>query len=326
MADPSPLPAFQMYVEHQEQRIDALISPPGGGHRSGWSKDLADPEFHKNIRIFGRLVVFAGGLVERLERCRLGSAEPVPRLPELQRRVTLPEPALLTLPLLLQHRFSLELLLVELGDATYLRTRSAELYKEEPGTIVTWRQMYRDQPPPLFADDGQARDDAIELTRSMLGQLLAAKEAQDLPVRARRELKRRVLLTTVLPSVMVVAALFGLALAGTDASAWRTLALPVAASVTGAVLGRLLHLRDEVSRGAQVREFLPLFFAQAVVGLVTGLFVFVAVDQLAIVNAGDPKRVATLAFVAGFSEAAFLGLVTKITGESRKPPDRSDRS
>jgi hypothetical protein len=333
---PSPEPSFSKFrdeAEEQERWIDGLISHPRNAWDLPiWSDDLEDPELQKNLRIFGRLVAGAIGLCKRAGLREPTPAEAAPlaaRIGELQRRIVLPRDKPLTLSLLLGHRFALEQLLVELGDLTYLRTRAAELYMEPPGTIVTWAELYGKKPPPLFIDGSDHTDtkDPINTTRAMVGQLLAAKEAQDLPIRARRDMKTRVLVGSVLPVVFVAAVLFASVLVRHHVVLWETLAPPVVAAVTGAVLGRFLKLRDDVTRGAQVREFPALFFGQAVVGLVAGLFVSIAAPQLAILKLEDSRALAVLGFAAGFSEAFFLGLVSRVTGESKATtPGTADRS
>jgi len=227
----------------------------------------------------------------------------------------LPSDKPLTLPLLLTHRFALEQVLAELGDETYLRTSAAELYAEPPGSNATWGTLFKSR-PPLVVDGRPAPEGALETTRAMVASLLAAKQAVDLPLRARRELKERILWSYVLPAVFVSAIVFGLTIFLTGMLPLQTLVVSMTAAVTGAVLGRLLRLRDEVTRGSQVREFMSLFIAQVAVGLITGLFVSVAADQLRLLDMSTRNGLATISFVAGFSEAAFLGLVSKITGES----------
>ena len=256
----------------------------------------------------------------------------IARSAELRRRLVLPHATPLTLPVLLGHRFALEFLLVELGDETYIRMRAAELYGESEGTIVTWKVMYA-HPPPLLVDGVQpgdthdTRPQKLHATREMVRQLLAAKEAQDLPARARRTLKTRVLTETVLPGVLIAALIFAAALVRYRVIMLDTLGPVLAAAVTGAVLGQFRKLRDEVRRGSQVREFVPLFFGQVLVGVVTGLFVALAASQLSILNLADPRTLPALAFGAGFSEAAFLGLVSKLIGDATTDArDGVDRS
>jgi len=322
-----PLQEFLAEASRQESRVEQLLADPRKGFTRAnvsWSADIDDPEFQKNLRIFHRLITGAVGLGERARYMDTGTVGAATtqlgcRLDELRRRIILPDDKPLTLTVLLGYRFALEQLLSELGDVPYLRARAAELYAEPASTHVTWRTMFEDK-PPLFVDGRQSPDlkEALEDTRAMVAQLLAAKEAQDLPGRARRDLKQRVLLHQALPLVAGVVALFG---AAVYLTLGRAIYLPVTAAVTGATLGRLISLRDEVSRGSQVREFMPLFLAQLAVGVITGLVVSL-VTNLPVINLGGPNGVAAFSFGAGLSEATFLRLVSKIAGEPNpaQPP------
>jgi hypothetical protein len=310
------LAGFLAEAKRQESRVDELLTArrtQDVREEQIRSVDITDPELKKNLRTFRRLITGAVGLCERARRTDDGML--VSRVAELKHRIRLPSDKPLTLPLLLTHRFALEQVLAELGDETYLRTRAAELFAEPPGSNATWGTLFKSG-PPLFVDGQPAPPEALGTTRAMVAELLAAKEALDLPLRARRELKERILIRYVLPAVVISAIAFGLTIVLTGMLPPQTLAVSVTAAVTGAVLGRLLKLRDEVTRGSQVREFTSLFFAQAAVGLITGLFVSVAADQLKLLDVSTRNGLATISFAAGFSEAAFLGLVSKITGES----------
>jgi hypothetical protein len=88
--------------------------------------------------------------------------------------------------------------------------------------------------------------------------------------------------------------------------------LPAAGGMTGAALGMLFKLRDELKRGSQVREFLPFAMAQLVVGIAAGLFVSL-VGASNLLNVVDNSAgTGAVAFVVGYSEAAFLGLIGNI--------------
>jgi len=286
-----------------------------------WPDDTSDPEFQKNLRTFYRLIAGAVGICQRARCSDAGGAALAPslecRLAELRRRIRLPCDEHLSLPALLGHRFALEQLLAELGDEEYLRTRAAELYAEREGSVVTWSTMFEGRPPPLFIDGKHSPGaSALEDTRAMVMQLLAAKEAQDLPARARRALKQRVLWRWALPFVAFALAAFYLA---TYASLGGDIVPTVTAAVAGAAVGRLINLRDHVSYGSQVREILPLFVAQLAIGVATGLVVALAAT-LPILNLGGPNGVAAFGFAAGFSESTFLKLVSKIAAEPDPDP------
>jgi hypothetical protein len=339
---------LQKFVEHawkQESRIDQLLAYAGTSRgwvrgRSPrlaqlvevtWSTEITDPEFKKNLRTYHRLIAGAVGLCQRA-RCRVPSSYSVPttpspppgveslacRIEELAERIMLPKDVPLTLKVLLGRRFALEQLLVELGDPEYLYTRAAELYAELEGTVVRWRELFPDVTP--WPEDASTAGGvaSVDKTRWRVGQLLAAKEADDLPQRARRELKLRAL--------YLLLAVFVIAVGMFAVQIWRagfpSPWLAMSAGVTGAALGMLVKLRDELNRGAQIREFLPFSFAQLVIGATAGLVVCV-LNATPVINLGGAGGVAAFAFAAGFSEAAFLRLLGRIldSGNPAPPPN-----
>jgi hypothetical protein len=281
-----------------------------------WTEDFGDPEWTKNLRTLHHLIA---GARDIWERGTLGSdpADPVrmkmARVDELAGRLALPRGRPLTLESLLGHRFEVEQLLAAIGDEDYLRLRAAALYDERAGTVVSWREMYAEAPPLLAEPGAPATDgDAVAATRWMLARLLAAKEAQDLPVRARRELKARVV-WLILPAIVVAAGLFAATLAIVENDVDGVL-LAGAAGLAGSALGGLLQLRDEVTRGAHIREFAPFYVGQLLIGATAGLLAYAADSSGLVEIAGGAAGVATLAFAVGFSEAAFLRLLAHIGG------------
>jgi hypothetical protein len=312
-----------------------------------WSREIDDPEFRKNLRVFRYLV---DGAIEVCGRAQImvgpgGSAVDaantdnqrraaavVGRLGEFRERITLPAGVPLTLKTLLDHRFELEQLLIELGDREYLARRLADLYDEERGTHSTWRTLFGDQlpallPGPIPAPTRAAAElrelqrsawppgeEEVELTRRRLARLMSVKQADDQAWRMRWELKRRaaLLVTWVLA---IVTSGFGVAVARVVAED-RALLAAVAAGAAGAALGGLIRLRDQVSLGAQVRQFRPFFLGQVVVGATAGLATFLADASGIVTISGAATGVAAAGFALGFSEAAFVGLLTRIAAAS----------
>jgi hypothetical protein len=287
------------------------------------SPDAGDPEFVKNLQIFLRLVADADALHVRAVH-GIGDAEQARavagRREELRERITLPTEVPLTLELLLARRFELERLLIELGDRTYLAGRLADVYDEQPGTVSTWRSLYGDELPALLPG-GVTRQpqasqppeaDEVEATRARLARLMHAKESQAHLVKARWALKRRVATPTILVLLVAVAA-FAVAaagLTGDDRALWSA----AAAGAAGAALGGLIRLRDEVTLGGQVRQFLLFFVGQVLVGVAAGVVTFLVDDGGLVAVAGGSGGVAAVAFAVGFSEAAFVGLLGRLGG------------
>ena len=288
------------------------------------SPDARDAEFVKNLQIFLRLVVDADALYLRaahnLSGDRGQAAAVTGRLDELRERIALPTEVPLTLELLLGRRFELERLLIELGDRTYLAGRLADLYDEPPGTVSTWRTMYGDELPALLPGGvtrhpeaaGPPGPEEVEATRERLARLMHAKESQAQAVKARWALKARVTGPTILVLLLAVAA-FAAAVAAMVADD-RALWSAAAAGAAGAALGGLVRLRDEVTLGTQARQFWLFFVGQVLVGAAAGVLTFLVDDGGLVAVAGGGAGVATVAFAVGFSEAAFVGLLTRLGG------------
>ena len=288
------------------------------------SPDAGDPEFVKNLQIFLRLVVDADALYLRAAHGLSGDAEQAAavkgRLEELRQRITLPTDVPLTLELLLGRRFELERLLIELGDRTYLAGRLADVYDEQPGTVATWRSLYGDELPALLPGGvtrhpetvRPAGAEEVEATRERLARLMRVKESQSHLVKARWALKQRVAAPTILVLLLAVAA-FAAAVAGMVADD-RGLWSAAAAGGAGAALGGLIRLRDEVTGGTQARQFWLFFVGQVLVGVAAGVLTFLVDDGGLVAVAGGSAGVAAVAFAVGFSEAAFVGLLTRLGG------------
>ncbi|HET9005461.1 MAG TPA: hypothetical protein VFQ04_02000 [Actinomycetes bacterium] len=290
------------------------------------SPDAGDAEFVKNLQIFLRLVVDADALYLRAAHNLTGdpaqAAAVTGRVEELRARITLPTEVPLTLELLLGRRFELERLLIELGDRTYLAGRLADLYDEQPGTFSTWRSLYGDELPPLLPGGVTGRPETVpppgpgevEATRERLARLMHAKESQAQTAKARWALKQRVTALTILVLLLAVAA-FGVAVAGMVADD-RALWSAAAAGAAGAALGGLIRLRDEVTLGTQVRQFWLFFCGQVLIGVAAGVLTFLIDDGGLVAVAGGSAGVAAVAFAVGFSEAAFVGLLTRLGGSA----------
>jgi hypothetical protein len=288
------------------------------------SPDVGDAEFVKNLQIFLRLVVDADALHLRAAHGLTGDPEQAAavngRLEELRERIILPTDVPLTLELLLGRRFELERLLIELGDRTYLAGRLADLYDEQPGTFSTWRSLYGDELPALLPGGVTRHPEAapppgaeeVEATRERLARLIHAKESQAQAVKARWALKQRVTAPTILVLLLAVAA-FAAAVSEMVADD-RALWAAGAAGAAGAALGGLIRLRDEVTLGTQARQFWLFFVGQVLVGVAAGVLTFLIDDGGLVAVAGGGAGVAAVAFAVGFSEAAFVGLLTRLGG------------
>ena len=151
----------------------------------------------------------------------------------------------------------------------------------------------------------------VEATRQRLARLVHAKESQAQAVKARWALKQRVAAPTILVLLLAIAA-FAAAVSGMvadDRALWSA-----GAGAAGAALGGLIRLRDEVTRGTQARQFWLFFVGQVLVGVAAGVVTFLIDDGGLVAVAGGGAGVAAVAFAVGFSEAAFVGLLTRLGG------------
>jgi hypothetical protein len=138
----------------------------------------------------------------------------------------------------------------------------------------------------------------------------------------------------LLAGALLLALVIALAVAVGDAiDGERSLVvLAAVAGALGGMLANVFRLRDELSRGTELRAFKPMLLAQPAVGAASGLVLLLAVESgfLGIADQDDEVRWATitlLAFAAGISEALFLGIVANVAtvvgeGELSKGRDR----
>jgi hypothetical protein len=198
----------------QQQRIEGLLAyaearrwwPPFRPREVRavdvcWSREMGDPEFHKNLRIFGRLVADAAGIYERAvtglgevgaaarSRSIDGASQNTDRQRraiaagaedgELRERIRLPADVPLTLKVLLGRRFDLEQFLLELADREFLTGRLAELYDEEKGTHSTWQWLFGHQYPALLSGpNAPAPRDSASAQPTVAPSMSASTEAQ----------------------------------------------------------------------------------------------------------------------------------------------------
>ncbi len=266
---------------------------------------LRDPEVRKNIEILAAQLADAIDLGRR----EAVSAKVTNRLVEL---ICEPYRAL-CLETLLDTRRSVEELLLECADLSLLRQRTAEEYAEQEATLLTWRRFYGAEPPELLSDGPESSSERVrDSTRVRLQCLVAARFWLYRPLRARRRL-RIIYLRYFGPMLLLSGLAFGFAIGFQHQAVVRVVVLAAAAGASGAALSGLLKFRDEVRLGAQVREFLPFYLVQVVVGAVFGLFIDLVFAAGWLTFEPSAAGIGVLAFAAGFSEPFALGIVAKMT-------------
>jgi hypothetical protein len=267
---------------------------------------LRDPEVRKNIEIL------AARLSDAID---LGRRQPV-SAPKVTNRlnVLLREPRnALCLETLLETRRSVEELLLECADLSLLRQRTTEEFAEQEATLPTWIRLYGAELPEILSDCPESSSSQVqESTRRRLQRLVAARFSLYRPLRARRRL-RIIYLRYIGPVLLLAGLLFGFAIGFQHQVGVRALLLAAAAGASGAALSGLLKFRDEVKLGTQVREFLPFYLVQVVVGAVFGLFIDLVFAAGWLKIGPSVAGIGVLAFAAGFSEPFAIGIVAKMT-------------
>lgn len=134
--------------------------------------------------------------------------------------------------------------------------------------------------------------------------------------RARADLKRQYL-TRLAPLLLLLFVGLGVAVNyATKGTFLETILLTACAGALGSTLSGVFKVRDHLVGLDELRGFWPAMRVQPIVGACAGLFVFLILDSHAIqLSAGSSETWSgrgVLAFVAGFSEPFFLGIVQKV--------------
>jgi hypothetical protein len=142
--------------------------------------------------------------------------------------------------------------------------------------------------------------------------------------RARAELKKLFLnvlagLLLVLLAGFVVAANFT-----TGGKVWEALLLAVCAGALGSTLSGIIKVRDQLDRLEELRSFRPAMRVQPLIGACAGAILLLALRSHAVSfgsTSSGWEGVGLIAFVAGFSEPFFLGVVGRVAGSSGRQAD-----
>lgn len=129
--------------------------------------------------------------------------------------------------------------------------------------------------------------------------------------------------TVLVPFLFALLAVFAIAIVVNDRSSWRMVLLAASAGALGSMLAGILKLRDELAELEDLRTFGATIRLQPLIGGTAGLIVLLVLDSGVIQTGGSdgeglPLR-GLVAFVAGFSEPFFLGLVQRIAVVTEKP-------
>jgi hypothetical protein len=126
-------------------------------------------------------------------------------------------------------------------------------------------------------------------------------------------------------AMLVLLAGFGVAIHSRGGSLWQPMLLAACAGAVGAALSGVFKVRDHLVRLDELKGFPPAMRVQPLVGASAGLIVMLVLEsQIVSLGAGTDSSwasLALLAFLAGFSEPFFLGIVQKVAVLSERQPE-----
>lgn len=296
-----------------------------------WNRGARDPELRK---ILGRIHAAIGAAQDLDTATRHGLGE------EGRGRVSqllASDPRQLGLDAALEVVDMLDQVLIDHGDERYLRSLLAvEFARDRIDTTATTWSVAFGQPPTndevSLIQAGTPLDGThLSAIRNQLAALYRTRSILYNLHRARESMKSHHLLLLA-PVLLVLLAAFAAALyvAGESLS---SIALALVAGALGGSLSGTLKVRDHVRTINDLRDFSPSVVVQPLIGATAGLLLLAVLNsRLVTVNWGGPAwaTASVIAFVGGFSEPFFLGIVGRVAaiGESRAagqtPPARVD--
>ena len=305
--------AFERLAAERAREVDQLLDIPWWNLRRTW-----DSEGRKSL---ARIKTSLEAARELNDRGRFGPQQPR-FLRELERPLSRR-----SLDSLIELVYALDQLLVTTDDAEFVRRRycAERLPDHDETKIAAVDEALRKWPVPGGGDD-------LATVQQTLLTLYEMRRFRYRRQRARRRMKTGVLLLAAVLLLVLVMALASLIADGADGRP-DLVALAAVAGALGGTLANLFRLRDELSRGTDLRAFKPMLLAQPVVGAASGLVLLLALEAgfLGIADQAGDVRWATitlLAFAAGFSEALFLEIVRRVADAvgDDAPKAASDRS
>jgi hypothetical protein len=314
---------FESLATKRAELFLAYLDDPSWRQRLKlWRRQATDPELRK---ILGRIHV-AIVTAQRLDAVSADGIGDEGR--ERASHLLAGDPQNLSLDSALEVVDGLDQLLIEHGDERYLRDLLAvEIARDRiDTTATTWTHVFGEPPPEsevALIDSGQQLDQPGLVTiKNQLAALYRTRSVLYDLHRARRSMKvhHLMLLTPVLAALLVAFGAATYAAGGTASS----IALAAVAGGLGAALSGTMKLRDQVNNINDLRAFAPSVVVQPLIGATAGLFVLLVLESGLIVVGGGSSAWATrgvIAFVAGFSEPFFLGIVGRVSsiGEGRPP-------
>jgi hypothetical protein len=147
--------------------------------------------------------------------------------------------------------------------------------------------------------------------------------------RARAELKKRYLILLT-PLLFLLLVGFGVAAEFTTHDRiWKALLFAACAGGLGSTLSGIFKVRDQLERLDELRSFGPAMCVQPLIGACAGTILLLALRSHAVSfgsTSSGWEGMSLLAFVAGFSEPFFLGLVQRIAVVSDRPTSAAPKT
>lgn len=271
-----------------------------------------DPELRK---ILARI----NGLLDELRR-RHGAGEIADSGQERVRQVLALAPDRLTLDAALEAHDTLERVVIETGDASYIcaEIERERLWAQGSTTWLTWDRMYGTSVPEAVEIHRAGRvvpAEQLDAARNQLSSFRRARGNDYQVHRARQRMRARNLnLLAALLVPLVVALALLLAAKPVGGASARDVGLVAVLGALGAVMSGTIRARDRLVRGSDLRAFRAGLLAQVLIGAASSLILFLllASSILTIAGADSVEGRAIFGFVAGFSEPFFLKTVERV--------------
>jgi hypothetical protein len=311
----TPLPppeSVDAEAERQANELLRILSIPDWQLALKFLKPLPrDAELRKLLgRIYWSITEF--------QRLKAGSGL-APEAHVRAHRLLQVDPLTLSVDAVLEVTDAWDQLLIEYGDERYLRGILVAEHTRDPQgtTVTTWSSVFHEHEvvggweallkgePMNEANRTAAANQLAELyrVRSILYQL----------ARARMHMRARHLWLLV---PMLAPLIVGLSLAAAAVGAgWGTIWLVALAGALGASVAGTLKLRDHITNINELRAFWPATVVQPLIGSTAGLLTLLVLASglIKVDWGGQAWAVAgAIAFVAGFSEPVFLGIIGRV--------------
>jgi hypothetical protein len=231
------------------------------------------------------------------------------------------EPEALVLDTAWELAGNLKRLNLRLGDEFYV---AAQLEYErqraaQAGKWHSWNTQFQrrelDQLAKAYAS-GAATIDQHKVAVERLTSLYLSREESGRDRGARAGLKAKLLNDLVLPFFGLLIALGVAVNYAAEGSFLPTMIMAACAGALGSMLSGVFKVRDQLVRLDELRGFIPAMRVQPFIGASAGLILWLVLDSKVIeVSSGSSATwsgIGLLAFVAGFSEPFFLGIVQRV--------------